>query len=106
MSPVTNLNYTKRTLEIHLYYQMENFMKIEQTEAYSGTVQYIDYSSLLCCCLVVNYLAVVGSYLFLTNDQECPLFHQHNSEVGGCLGLFLAMNVPLVLTQFFLPTYW
>jgi hypothetical protein len=36
VSPVTGLIYTKRRLQIHLYYQMENFMKIEQTEAYSG----------------------------------------------------------------------
>jgi hypothetical protein len=36
VNPVSGLNYTKRSLEIELYFEMQNFMKIEQTEAYSG----------------------------------------------------------------------
>jgi hypothetical protein len=41
VNPVSGLNYTKRSLEIQLYFEMQNFMKIEQTEAYSGIRSYI-----------------------------------------------------------------
>jgi hypothetical protein len=37
VSPITGLSYTKQKLEIYIYYQIQNFMKIEQIEAYSGS---------------------------------------------------------------------
>ncbi len=42
VSPVTGLSYTKQTLEIYIYYQTQNFMKIEQIQAYSGSIYVIN----------------------------------------------------------------
>ncbi len=44
VGPVTGLSYTKQKLEIYIYYQIQNFMKIEQIQAYSGSTVYIIYN--------------------------------------------------------------
>jgi hypothetical protein len=55
ISPATGLTYTNRSVIIALIFRMEKFMKIEQVEAYSGPVQFLQLLSIKIYLVVVKH---------------------------------------------------
>jgi hypothetical protein len=66
ISPATGLTYTNRSVIIALIFRMEKFMKIEQVEAYSGLVKFLQLLSIN----IKIYLVVVKHGRMNYKDNE------------------------------------